>query len=118
MRSINTPQELIIANKLYVHAALYGGLTVDIDGNKPLSGYMVGIKGIEFNSVSECDPFRIAEFIQSNPEKWYGSWKDTDGKVYIDVCQNVQKLQDALDLGKAYEQISIYDVVTSEVIYL
>jgi hypothetical protein len=76
------------------------------DIETPTSGYWVGIRSIE--TVDDAKPY---DFV--------GVWTDQkDGQRYYDITTYEINLDKALELGRQYNQISIWDIAKGEAIYL
>jgi hypothetical protein len=96
-----------------------------ISGAEPTSGYMVA-KGSKYGAVADAvdfyDPIKGPEILanymikhKSNlgtGKNYLGLWHNTeDGKVYLDISENIQDQGRAKTLGAKRDQISIWDVV-------
>lgn len=102
-----------------------GGLSVNmLDGSEPTSGYMVA-KGEPFAAIVDAKDFfdptkghkALGSFMKENKEtlgtgkSYLGVWHNTaDGKVYLDVSDNIASRAAAVAAGSARNQISIWDV--------
>ena len=105
-----------------------GGLSVNmLDGSEPTSGFMVakgGTKGAIVDASEFFDPQGGADSLSSflktyrtslTKGSYLGLWHNTgDGKVYLDVSDNIQDRQKAITAGKRRNQISIWDVANFE----
>ena len=97
-----------------------GGCSLSEQGS-PETGYMVSKPNNEIilSSVSEAE---IEEFLTSHEvgiNEFFGGWiDDTDGKVYLDISENVPNLDKAVRLGIERNQLAIYDLNSQESIYL
>lgn len=102
------------------------GFTEDSAGNRPKTGYMVSLKGMEvkLDGVSGMSDLRLNEVckvyynqIDWKPNLYFGAWVDGDD-LYLDVSTNIEDREVAIAFGRANEQISIYGIENNEVIYL
>lgn len=104
-----------------------GGTSVQVGtGNTPTSGYMVSEK--DGGHVMDAEQFygpQGAGILQSYvsahgdslgaPDAYLGTWHDqASGKVFLDVSHNVADRGAAINLGKANDQIAIWDVARME----
>ena len=106
----------IVVNNVYTETLANQGYSTDLTGKKPTSGYMVSVPNHE--KVVPLDNFNanaIQKYISSNRadleelEAFLGTWVN-EGKVYFDVSVNIGDLQEALELGKKYKQLAIFDL--------
>ena len=83
----------------------------------PNTGYMVSIDGYEerhvrtniFNSVLRDYIVRYNEIL-SDGETFLGGWLDNQAdEVCLDVSMHIPDLQEAINFGKAGNQVAIYD---------
>lgn len=126
MKTLEAPLSLQIANSLLTETALYGGISINKNFDRPKSGFMVSVlDGPNFNSVSDTSTHVLSGFISDNLQNcildnlFFGGWKDEKtGKTYFDLSSNIQDKETALKLAKENNQISIFDVETKETIYL
>lgn len=101
-----------------------GGMSVKIEsGDQPVDGFMVARK--ENSVIVSADDFfdetegkRImSDFLKENrarfgKEQFLGIWHNKkNGKVYLDITDNIKDRSEAERLGKERNQISIWDVV-------
>lgn len=102
-----------------------GGLSVNmLDGSEPTSGYMVakgGTKGAILDADEFYDPVKgpaaLSAFVKQyrsdlgTGKSYLGLWHNTeDGKVYLDVSDNIMDRSRAVSAGRRRNQISIWDV--------
>lgn len=101
-----------------------GGLSVSMmDGSEPVKGFMVakgGSKGAIVDAEEFYDPVKGPEHLSSflkdhrsslTKGSYLGLWHNTaDGKVYLDVSDNIMDEAKATSLGRRRDQISIWDV--------
>ena len=114
-----------VASSILERVKANGGLSVNmVNGSEPTSGYMVA-KGTEYGkTVSAKDfydpqkgPKILANYMKENKadlgtgKNYLGLWHNTeDGKVYLDVSQNILSKTEAISAGQSRNQISIWDV--------
>lgn len=114
-----------VASSILERVRENGGLSVNmVDGSEPTSGYMVA-KGSQYGSIaSEADfydpikgPKILADYMKNNKsdlatgKNYLGLWHNKDdGKVYLDISENIQNVDTARTLGAKRDQISIWDV--------
>ena len=99
-----------------------GGLTIKpFTGEKPASGYMVALQGFELQvPVSEFFTGVVADYIgehaqklMANPSLCLGTWVN-EGTVYLDLSENIQSRDKALELGRERHQLAIFNLETFE----
>lgn len=89
-------------------------------GQPPTSGYMVAIDAS--TPLKAPTDEAIQEFILDNeeallrPDAFLGGWLDDSGKPVVEIARNVQDMQEAIRLGKEFDQVSIYEVATGNFI--
>lgn len=114
-----------VADSILARVRENGGLSVNmVDGSEPTSGYMVA-KGAKFGSILDADDFydpikgpkALAAYMKKHKSElgggknYLGLWHNTeDGKVYLDVSENIQDKERAISAGRNQDQISIWDV--------
>lgn len=107
-----------IATDLFFSAKAGEGRTIDRDDiPMPPDGYFVGglFPSLVFDSVGEIDRGEVAWWIGNNEASFYGVWIDEEtGKVYFDGSSWVFDLYSALAVGKARNEIAIWDIANSE----
>lgn len=115
-----------VADSILTRVRENGGLSVNmVDGSEPTSGYMVA-KGAQYGSIVDAvdfyDPVKgpkaLADYMKKHKDQlgggknYLGLWHNTaDGKVYLDVSENIQNKERAISAGQKQDQISIWDVV-------
>lgn len=79
-------------------------------------GYMVALDGFErIVTALSFDDRIIGEFIGENwdrltePQNYLGTWV-TNGRVYLDVAQNIYNIDSAVQVALNNGQLAIYDV--------
>ena len=99
-----------------------GGLTIKpFTGEKPSGGYMVALQGYELQvPVSEFFTGLVADYIgehaqklMDNPSLCLGTWIN-EGSAYLDLSENIQSRDKALELGRERNQIAIFNLETFE----
>lgn len=114
-----------VASSILERVKANGGLSVNmVNGAEPTAGYMVA-KGTQYGqTVSATDfydpskgPQILANYMKQNKadlatgKNYLGLWHNTeDGKVYLDVSQNILSKTEAISAGQSRNQISIWDV--------
>ena len=113
-----------VAGKVMQLTREWGGLSINMkDGSLPNSGYMVA-KPPEFGAiVDEADffdavkgPKILADYMKTHREdlgsgkNYLGTWLN-EGKVYLDVSENIQDVAEATRVGRERNQKAIWDVV-------
>jgi len=114
-----------VASSILERVRENGGLSVNmVNGSEPTGGYMVA-KGSQYGSIaSEADfydsvkgPKILADYMKKNKsdlatgKNYLGLWHNKDdGKVYLDISENIQNVDTARTLGAKRDQISIWDV--------
>lgn len=106
-----------------------GGLSVKmLDGSEPTTGYMVakgGTNGDIVDAEDFYDPVKgpriLSSFLKTYRKEltsggsYLGLWHNTeDGKVYLDLSDNILDRNEAIAAGSRRNQISIWDVANFE----
>lgn len=101
------------------------GFSLSIWREVPQTGYMVSFHGFEqvFENPTILD---VTDYVEENamylyllPNAFVGGWMDAkSGKYYLDISQNVQDKEQALQLAAERKQLAIFDLSTFESIYL
>jgi len=102
-----------------------GGASVNMAGQRPVTGYMVGMPGTEFTvPVAEFDEGTVAEYLglygpllHVGANTYLGAW-ESDGTVYLDVSAQFMVRQEAIEAGQIADQLAIYDVEAGDDIKL
>jgi hypothetical protein len=103
-----------------------GGVSYNPVYNKynPTTGYMVSLQGYERVTGNENHIQHVAEGVAKSGAEvlqsintYLGLWYHK-GKYYADISMNVACLDDAIKLGKEYNQIAIFDCTKMENIIL
>jgi predicted GNAT family acetyltransferase len=104
-----------------------GGSSIRVDGQPVTDGYAVAIdesveKVIDSKEITEGD---ISNFIKENselldnPDNFVGTWYNPDdGKTYLDVSTRVNDRAEAEKMGRANNQLAIFDLKNKEDITL
>lgn len=117
-----------VASSIVDRVRANGGLSVNmIDGSEPTSGFMVakgGTKGAIVDADEFYDPVRgpeaLGSFLKTYRDdltggSYLGLWHNqADGKVYLDVSDNIMDRATAIREGRKRDQISIWDVTNFE----
>ena len=121
MRAQSVNKYLSALNCAYTILGYSDGYSGKIDTlDKPVEGYMVSIYSLGiFPNLSEVRIFDMVPILRnycdsySIPDELYiGSWRNPDNKeVHFEVSVNLLTLDEAILLGKEYNQKYIYDVV-------
>jgi GNAT superfamily N-acetyltransferase len=113
-----------VAGKIVQFTREWGGLSISMkDGSMPTSGYMVA-KPPEFSRIVEeadfFDPVKgpkiLADYMKTHRQdlgsgkNYLGTWLN-EGKVYLDVSENIQDKAEATKVGRERNQKAIWDVV-------
>lgn len=117
-----------LARKLCANAET--GLTIGLDGTQVHQGFAVGREGWEMRLSQPLvlnSWFAVREWVQTvltvheihyAKSDWaLGVWRDGD-KVYFDVVNVVADRDEALAMGRAHNQLAIYDLAKGEEIRL
>jgi GNAT superfamily N-acetyltransferase len=113
-----------VAQSIVERVRANGGLSVSmVDGSEPPTGFMVA-KGGKQSAIVDADEFydpvkgpeAMSSFLKENRElsegAYLGLWHNqADGKVYLDVSENIMDRATAVAAGRERDQISIWDVV-------
>jgi hypothetical protein len=112
-----------ISNPIYKQTIENQGCSMNLDGLKPVTGYMVSFRGKEQKiNVLDFNAGHVDSFIRSNLDllhnrnNFVGTWIDND-IVYLDLSLNILDKDTALVWGKANGQICIWDVKNKVEIY-
>ena len=99
-----------------------GGASVRLADNavlgidfKPETGYMVGVKDILISEDTETisdlvnNIFKKASQLDNIPQQAFiGSW--ISDRLYVDLSLYITDKEEALELGRKYNQLAIYDI--------
>lgn len=102
-----------------------GGTTTSILTKcmNPSAGFMCSIKDCDIVDINSFDSSCIEKIISENiyllskDGVFLGTWVD-EGKVYIDISENITDIENAKTVGIARKQLAIFDCFKKEVIYL
>jgi hypothetical protein len=95
-----------------------GGVTIDLSGNEPKSGYAFAPSKDTETTIPEDDfsEQSIQDFSKANaaalsePGAHIGGWRDGKGNIVLDVSNVSDNLHDALVKAKAANQDAIFDL--------
>lgn len=96
------------------------GYTVDARTLQPVtSGYAVAVAATQ-NSFGPEGLARVIEHVQNHPEvNAFGGWYDSEsGQYYYDATIIVDSLEKAIELGRANDQLAIFDLTNMQEIRL
>lgn len=115
---------LEVASEIQRYTREWGGLSISmVDGHQPTIGFMVA-KPPEFGKiVDEADffdpekgPKIMSQYMREQKadlatgKNYLGTWLK-DGKIYLDVSENIMDRDEAIRLGQERNQKAIWDVV-------
>ncbi len=112
---------MLDANVLFNSILANGGATVSLEGFEPSEGFAVSIypyRGI-CKPLHMVDAHVISSWISRNLEwlsradHYVGAWLD-HGFLYLDISIIVSDRDEAIALGRAHDQLSIFDFSTFE----
>lgn len=105
-----------LALNLLDSALVGGGGTFKANGDEvsPIPGYVVGgkVPTLALPATAKVSVYRIeqiAAWIDENPSRYYGSWRDGDGVIYLDAVDIVDSLTEAMALGISRGEKAIWD---------
>lgn len=111
-----------ITNILMEH--LEDGYSVNISGEVPADGYMVGgeVPSLVIDEEKNYQPYLSTDAwlvnhwdLLNKPGYFAGIWKDSDtGLIYVDISRNVTDLYAALAIADARGELAIWDVASSK----
>jgi len=114
MKNYKTLAEILV-NEAY----LRGGASVYANGSSITSGFAVGKTNLFTGKMPENRNIeQINEAIKTSKGKAFGSWRDSDNTLYIDVINIIEDRDEALKIAKALNEIAIYDLNKKEEIRL
>ena len=109
------------SEQIYLETLTNGGSSTNRLNQKPTAGYMVSVPD-ESVIVPIDDREAAIEAISAHRKSiaqrthlpyYVGTWVD-NGQIFIDVSVQIDNLEHALDVGRTFEQIAIYDVVNQQ----
>lgn len=107
--SVSVLAETLMSNRL-------GGYSVDIHGEVPKDGYMVGglvpalIVSEEFITVDDIKGFiEFHWFRLHNANTYFGVWT-YEGNVYVDISRKIDQREEAMRQARNRNEIAVYDV--------
>lgn len=106
--------------------AIEGGFTVDLDGNSPTTGYVVGsrpdrtlIVDLRRSTLRDVADDIYSYVVDNGYELrngyLLGAWTD-DGKLYLDLVQVFPDQGSAMALARALGEIAVYNLGSRETI--
>jgi hypothetical protein len=111
------------AQEIYDATLVHGGVTVDLLGNVPVTGFMVSeLGGVEV-SLDKFSVQDIEHVVAENKNAlsgigaYIGTWVDGE-TVHVDYSVNFTELGNALSFGRRNGQKSIYSLNTKKVLTL
>jgi hypothetical protein len=124
-KDVNLQQIADMLNNYYSDKLFHNhGISEDLNGVSPTSGYMVSLAGKESQhpdySTIPADVVNevCREYHQTiEPNTYFGAWIDED-ILYLDNSVNIEDIETATAFGRANNQIAIWDVVNRKTIYL
>ena len=113
-----------LINTIYDETLKNNGASYNLDNVAPTKGFMVATFGNEL-VINQKDFTKeiLKNFIESklellqNKNYCVGTWMD-DGKVYLDISENIKNKNKAIFKGKINKQIAIFDLSSFESVYL
>ena len=104
---------------------LADGFSVNGAGSAPVVGYMVSLPDCERTFAGLPKLWQVVKYVEDykthlhNPCLYVGAWLDAEtGTFYLDISENVQDKETALQLGRERKQLAIFDLSTFDSIYL
>lgn len=99
-----------------------GGSTLNYKGRQInfREGYQVSLKDLYIFNLKDIDAILKAINEQLDKLSFNGNlglWVD-EGKMYIDLSFNIKQFKRAVEIGKLYNQLSIFDWSTKKCIFL
>ena len=124
-KDVNLQQIADMLNNYYSDKLFHNhGISEDLNGVSPTSGYMVSLAGTEHKipeySLASRHQIETAcrEYHQTiQPNTYFGAWIDED-ILYLDNSVNIQSLDIAIAFGHANKQIAIWDIANGKSIRL
>lgn len=108
------------------HIVEHGGITINLHGDMPQSGYAVAmypdcetvVHRYAFNSHAlRMFVETYAHILESDTHAYVGAWIDGDS-VYLDISAVLRNRRDAIVAGIAHSQRAIYDIADQRDIVL
>lgn len=107
-------------NEMVKHIMDNGGATFtsDLEHSNLVDGYMVSLPeheqviGLETAHKASLEKFTS---LAKSLNGYVGTWL-SKGMIYLDISVNIKDLNEALRLGKEYNQLAIYDIKNDKVI--
>lgn len=109
--------------KICNEVALNGGISYNLTTGdvNPDCGYMVSLPSLGV-IASYVDEDLLRSFIKTRPaalygvDRWLGIWRDEDGMFHLDVSVRIEDREQAIEAGKRYNQIAIWDCQRQDII--
>lgn len=108
-KKMKTTLMIALANIALVN---HDGYTVNARTLQPVTtGYAVAVANTQ-NSFGIKGLAKVIQYAQDHPEiNAYGGWYNSDnGQYYYDATIIVDNLQQAIEIGRANDQIAIFDL--------
>jgi hypothetical protein len=110
-----------LINKIYQKTIENQFYVVNIEGKEPVTGYTVSTIGNELRiKLSDFTPEKIDKYIKTKllryPYAYFGTWI-LDDTVYIDVLYYTECKAIAIEAGKMFGQVCIWDISSKQEIY-
>jgi len=120
--SIPSTPARTIAERILAKPAKERGISINVEGKEPTSGYMVAIEGewkkVPADRFAEDGQRIIRDYLRgvrsritSNNRLYFGVWFNTKTNNYeFDLAENVSTKREAMRLGRERKQEAIWDV--------
>lgn len=120
--TIPTTPARTIAERILAKPAKERGISINVEGSEPKSGYMVAVEGYwkkvgaeQFKRDGQRiirDYLRsVRSNVKSNNRLYFGVWFNTETNAYeFDLSENVSTKREAMRLGRERRQEAIWDV--------
>ncbi len=113
-----------IIDKFYDHALATGGATMNLKGECPISGYMVGMYPERSKVLEKFTGYQLEVYISNNYDlltlsgNYVGIWWESARNFWIaDVSKCIEGLDNALEQGRLSCQSAIYDLANGHEIF-
>jgi len=109
--------------KICNEVALNGGISYNLTTGdvNPDCGYMVSLPSLGV-IASYVDEDLLRSFIKTRPatlhgpDRWLGIWRDESGMFHLDVSVRIEDREQAIETGKRYNQVAIWDCQAKDII--
>lgn len=114
-------KQITNARDAYIALGHDGGFSWHIGGSTPTHGYMVAIPGHEWKMPANLPQIIIEARIKSMFDSAaanasaVGGWLD-ENQLYLDYSIHVGNRHAAIELGKRYNQLAIFEIHTGKCI--